>query len=384
MVQPLHADLPAGTRPHGLFHIVPGDIGEQAVDPPHQLPLRLGLEVGLAVEGIAHHPGGVLHRDDTAGDHLPGEGVPLADLFQIGRDLVVQGGDGGRLPVGKARLGAVLVRAAEGRVLGSDVPPQLPAAPHRLSEELRGAVVAAQRGVLRAGAVCDEHQVVLSELPDLLPALPDPHQLLCHLSARGDVEDHVGDLRVILKLHIVLLQVVHHGQDQGLILVVLGKFQGREVGQAADMVDEPLEIQLHLQGRVPGLEGEHGPPVEPEVGAEELLGEHVGDGPVVQVLVPGEEKLHDLQGGLVAQSELPVCMGVLSPIHRGPAQGIVGVLLVQPVVFVQNRILRVLQGWDGAKQVPQALEVILHLPAAPDHEAPGGVLDAVAGPAGEL
>ena len=57
------------------------------------------------------------------------------------------------------------------------------------------------------------------------------------------------------------------------------------------------------------LEGEHGPPVEPEVGAEELLGEHVGDGPVVQVLVPGEEKLHDLQGGLVAQSELPVCMG---------------------------------------------------------------------------
>ena len=150
------------------------------------------------------------------------------------------------------------------------------------------------------------------------------------------------------------------------------------------MVDEPLEIQLHLQGRVPSLEGEHGPPVEPEVGAEELLGEHVGDGPVVQVLVPGEEKLHDLQGGLVAQSELPVCMGVLSPIHRGPAQGIVGVLLVQPVVFVQNRILRVLQGWDGAKQVPQALEVILHLPAAPDHEAPGGVLDAVAGPAGEL
>ena len=77
-------------------------------------------------------------------------------------------------------------------------------------------------------------------------------------------------------------------------------------------------------------------------------------------------------------------MGVLSPIHRGPAQRIVGVLLVQPVVFVQNRILRVLQGWDGAKQVPQALEVILHLPAAPDHEAPGGVLDAVAGPAGEL
>ena len=60
-------------------------------------------------------------------------------------------------------------------------------------------------------------------------------------------------------------QVTHHRQDHGFILVILGKPQGLEIGQAADMMDEALDVQLHLQGAVPVFKGEHGAPVEPEI-----------------------------------------------------------------------------------------------------------------------
>ena len=97
------------------------------------------------------------------------------------------------------------------------------------------------------------------------------------------------------------------------------------------MVDEALEVELHLQGAVPVLKGEHGPPVQPEGGGEHLVVKDVLDGLVVQVLVRGHEELHDLHAALLAQVELPVGAGVPAPVHRGPAQGVVGVVLVEPV-----------------------------------------------------
>ena len=59
-------------------------------------------------------------------------------------------------------------------------------------------------------------------------------------------------------------QVLHHGKNQGFILIVLGKFQGGEIRKASDMVDKTLDIQLHLQGAVPFLKGKHGSPVKLE------------------------------------------------------------------------------------------------------------------------
>ena len=61
------------------------------------------------------------------------------------------------------------------------------------------------------------------------------------------------------------LQVFDHGEDEGFILVVFCEFQGRKVWQPADMVDKPLNVELHFQGAVPVFEGEHGAPVEPKL-----------------------------------------------------------------------------------------------------------------------
>ena len=149
-------------------------------------------------------------------------------------------------------------------------------------------------------------------------------------------------------------------------------------------MDEPLEVQLHLQRAVPVFEGEHGAPVQPEGGVEHLLVKDVLDGLVVKVLVGGHKELDDLHAALLAQVELAVGVGVLPPPDGGPAEGVVGVVLVQPVELVQHRRTWLFQGGDGAEQVPQALEVVLHLPAAPHDVAPAGVKDAVAGAAGHV
>ena len=385
VVEPLLGDLLSGTLLHGLFHIVAGYVGKEAVHPDAHLLRLLLLELPLAVDGPAQQPLGVLTADDTAGDHLPGAGVPLADVGDIGEDLVVQSGDGGRLPVGLGDVGAELLRPSKGGVLLGDVLPQAPApAGAHLRVPVGGMVLVAVDGPLGAGAVGDKHQVVLREDNALLRAVDPALDGGGRLSAVPDVEDHIGDFGAEAEVHPRLLQVLLHGQDQGLVLVVAGELQGTEVGESRDVVDKALEVEFHLQGAVPVLEGEHGPPVQPEGGGEHLVVKDVLDGLVVQVLVRGHEELHDLHAALLAQVELPVGAGVPAPVHRCPAQGVVGVVLVEPVELIQHRGPRLLQGGDGAEQVPQTLEVVLHLPATPHHIAPAGVEDAVAGTAGHV
>ncbi len=66
------------------------------------------------------------------------------------------------------------------------------------------------------------------------------------------------------------------------------------------MVDETLEVQLHLQGTVPGLKGKHGAPVQPEGGTEDFVIEYILDRLVVQILVSCHEEFHDLHAALLA------------------------------------------------------------------------------------
>ena len=180
----------------------------------------------------------------------------------------------------------------------------------------------------------------------------------------------------------MVFQVGDHGQDDGLVLVIPGEAEGREVGQTADVVDIPLEVELHLEGAVPVLKGEHGAPVEPEVGVEHLIVKKVGDLFVLKLLVGGEEELHDLHGSLIRQAEPAVGVGVLAPVHGSAAEGIVGVGLVQPVILVQHTGSLRFQRRDGAEQIPHDLEVVVHLTSAPHHIA-DVVLVAVAGTAGQ-
>ena len=148
------------------------------------------------------------------------------------------------------------------------------------------------------------------------------------------------------------------------------------------MVHEAGDVAFHLQGRVPVLEGEHGTPVQPEVRVQHLVGEVLGDDLVLEVLLGGEEQVHNLHAGFVRQIEAVVGMGVLAAVHRGAAQGVVGVALVQPIVVVEHAYVRILDGGNVAEQVPHHLEVVVHLAAAAHGVAEARVVPAVAAAAG--
>ena len=91
-----------------------------------------------------------------------------------------------------------------------------------------------------------------------------------------------------------VLEVFLHRKNQGFILVVLREFQCGEVRQSADVVNEPLEVQLHLQCTMPVFECEHRSPVQPEGGIEDFIIENILDRLVVQILVSCHEEFHDL------------------------------------------------------------------------------------------
>ena len=177
------------------------------------------------------------------------------------------------------------------------------------------------------------------------------------------------------------LQIPYHGQDHGLVLVIAGEAQRFEIRQTAHMVDEALDVPLHLQSTVPILEGKHGAPVEPEVGVQHFVIEVVGDAFVVQFLIRGKEQAHNLHGRFIRNIKLAVRVGILAPVHGGPTEGVVGVFLVQPVILIQNADTLGFNRGDRAVQVPHDLEMVVHLPTAPHDVAHVLELPAVAGTA---
>ena len=253
------------------------------------------------------------------------------------------------------RVAAEHVRVAEARILLGDAPPHVPAA---AGPEFRSPCgsrgLRTHGGILHATAVGDEHQIVLGQIDvdgfavgsgdidtcGLLAGLRTErvareHAGLCLCEedlvlpytgvptyrpiATADGELHVLHLRVVVELHVMAFQVGDHRQNHRLVLVVAGESQRAEVRQASDVVDVALDVQFHLQSAVPVLEGEHGAPIEPEVGIEHLVVEEVGDFLAIQFLVGGEEQLHDLLRGFVRQFEFAVGTGVLALIDGGAA-----------------------------------------------------------------
>ena len=77
-------------------------------------------------------------------------------------------------------------------------------------------------------------------------------------------------------------------------------------------------------------------------------------------------------------------MGILAAVHAGAAQGVVGVVLVEPIILVQNGNARGLDGGNIPEGVPHDLKMVVHFPAAAHIEALGDVPVAVAAAAGQL
>ena len=165
MVQPLHADLLAGTFAHGLLDEVAGFIGEQTVDPAHKLILRLAAELWLTVKGPAEQPVRVLYCNDTTGHNATGEGITLTDVSDIRNNLLVQSCHGCAHPICLLRVKAEFVRMTEVGALCSNLAPHIPAATFPDSGIKGGrSCLRAKSGILNTAAIGDKDKIILGEV----------------------------------------------------------------------------------------------------------------------------------------------------------------------------------------------------------------------------
>ena len=98
----------------------------------------------------------------------------------------------------------------------------------------------------------------------------------------------------------------------------------------------------------------------------------------------GVEELHQLALRLGGQEHLAVGREGLPALVSGPAQGVVGVVLVDLVKVFKDRGALDIERRDRAHQIPQALVVVLHLALAAEEEAFLWVLDAVQAAAADI
>ena len=254
----------------------------------------------------------------------------------------VERGQRGRHEIRFFDVAAELLRLAERRVLYGNIRPEAPTSAQRSIEHRNGILVAIGR-VLRNAAVRDEHEVVLRQVYLALSSALFIDDFGGGLLPARLADDYVFHLHAVLEAHPFRFEVLDERHHQRFILVVAGELQRRQVGQSADVMDETGDVATHLHGAVPLLEGEHRPPVEPEVGLEKLFGKDIRNAFVVELLLRSKEQPGNLLGRLVRQGELAVGMGRLAAVHRGPHLGKVGVFLVQPIEFVEHRSVLHLQ-----------------------------------------
>ena len=232
---------------------------------------------------------------------------------------------------------------SKGRILFCNVFPQAPAAARAdLCITVRCMVLIAVDRAFGAASVGNEDEVILGENDAFLDAVYFALDGFCYFLSIVDFKDNVGYFGIELEVYAGILEVFLHRKNQGFILVVLREFQCGEVRQSADVVNEPLEVQLHLQCTVPVFKCEHRSPVQPEGGIEDFIIENILDRLVVQILVSCHEEFHDLHAAFLAQVELAVGMGILAAVLRCTAQGVVRVFFVQPVILIKNGYTRCL------------------------------------------
>ena len=80
------------------------------------------------------------------------------------------------------------------------------------------------------------------------------------------------------------------------------------------MMDESLEIKFHLQCAVPVFKCKHGSPVQPEGRIKYFVVKDILDRLIIQILVFGHEKFHDLHAAFLAQVKSAVRMCILATI----------------------------------------------------------------------
>ena len=292
--------------------------------------------------------------------------------------------EGGGFPHGLARIGAEDIGAAEDGGLPGEVAPQGPGAAGPVGVEGRDGVHVPVTGGLGARADGGQDQVPFADVDPLLLAVSaveaDGGD---DLAPGGDEHLQVVHARVVAEDDTALPQPVGQRHDERLELVVAGEAQAGQVGEAGEVLEEAVHVALHLGQRLVLLEGEHRLEQRVEVRGEEVGVEPVLDGEPVRSLLLGHEELENGAPPLVVEAHL---VGVPPPPAMvDDATGIdIGVVLVDGAELVEHGVgRRHLQSGDLAHDVPEALEVLAHLPSAAGDEAPFGVPSAVEGATGD-
>ena len=234
-----------------------------------------------------------------------------------------------------------------------------------------------------AGAVCDKYQIILDEVDGLLFAVLHIQNLLGDFFVAFGFDQDVFHIHAEFDVHAVRFQIFYERQNHTLVLIILCKAQRTEVGQTVDVMHIAAQIPLHFQCTGPALESKHGLPVQPEIRVPEGVRQHIGNFPVLQILFRCQKQLGKRQRGLLIQLEFSVRVCVLAAVYRRTAEGVIGIVLVEPVIFIQDRNVRCLDGRNIAEGVPHDLEMIVHFASAAHEEAFGDILAAVAAAAGK-
>ena len=230
VIQPLLSDLLTGTILHGLLDIVTGYICKQTIYPYTDFFLVLSLELTLTVDRPAQQPAGILAAYDAAGNNLAGSGITLADIGDIRNDLVIQCSNSCGFPVGLGNIGTELFRMSEGWILCGDILPETPnAAGTNLSVSVGSVVLITINSALCAASIGNKNQVIFGKDDTLFHTVYFAFNGFGNLLVILDVKDNVGNLSIKLEVNTGSLQIFLHGQDQGLILVIFGKFQCTEI-----------------------------------------------------------------------------------------------------------------------------------------------------------
>ena len=233
-------------------------------------------------------------------------------------------------------------------------------------------------------SVGNKYEVIFSKDDAFFYAVDFAFDCRSNLLAILEIKDNVSNFSIKLEVNASIFQIFLHRQDQGIILVVFCEFKCTEIRKACDVMNETLEVQLHLQGTVPVFECKHGSPVQPEGGIEYFIIENIFDGLIVEVFIFSHKELHDFHTALLAEVEFAVCMSVFSAIYSCTAKRIVWVMFVQPVVFIQYGNTRCFNRRNAAEQIPETLEMVFHFTAASHDIATCWIKDTIAGTTGDV
>ena len=215
MVEPLLGDFLPRAFLHRLFDKITGNVRKKSVYPYAYFILILLFKLPLAVNGPAHQPTGILAADDSSGDYLTAPWITLADIRDVRDDLIVQGGNRRRFPVGLSHIRAEFLRMPKGGILLCNIFPQTPAAAGAdFRIPIGRMVLITVDRAFRTAPVGDKHKVIFRKHDPLFHTLHLTFYGLGNLLSAFKFKDYIGHFRVKPEINSCRFQIPLHRQYQ--------------------------------------------------------------------------------------------------------------------------------------------------------------------------